>query len=284
MEKIILALFLVLVPRIVSGPIKETGRIPKGNVSFKMISSFDIDQQGNFYILDSGHGSVVVLNRTGSFQNRFILDMNYPKDLIVNEEDIWVLDSHANSVERFTTKGRKLNSLNLMEKLDHPSSMLAYGNTLYISDYGNSRIIIKTDIAERSMSIPEMDSPHVLSADPPSLFISDWRSSTIFRVDMLRQRLVARTDNNQTPSLLHVDGLLCLGRYVFASDWGNSLVRIYTKDLKHIYDYPGGSEKFRNPSVIREHENKLYVLDSFNYCIRELTVDVLLLDSITRKQ
>jgi len=273
--KIILILMIFFSVFAYSNVFKLKTIIPENPFNLGLISSFDIDESGNVYVLDVRNNTLVIFDKSGCFKWLYPLKTQRAKDIRIFDGNIYILDPLKRMICKMKMDGSIVEWIKSKTNLYYPAAISLNQELTAISDYGNSRIVIIKGKYEYSIYSELIDSPSANCISNGDIFVCDWRNGKIFEYNLDSGRFINSFGGLGIGKELffHPDGIVVKDGLIIISDWGNNKLQIYDKAGKYIMDYYGGKSGFRNPSTLRWKNGFLYVLDSYNLNIRKYSIN-----------
>ena len=224
-------------------------------------------------------GDIVVVDRFGNHLLRIEKSQHGFQQLFgiaVDESDnIYVTDSHSNTVFKFDKLGTKVKELSIATNFI-PRGIAVSGDKLIVGDECSCQLLLFT------RDLEFVKTTHILKGRPVGvacdqegkIYVCDIDSNCIKVLSAQGEHLYSFSQKGSPTLTLDSPHSICIdSKFIYVSEWGSSYcVSIFTKDGKYITSFGGaenGDVKFSSPAgQAIDCDGFLYVCNFGNDCFQ----------------
>ena len=239
-----------------------------------------IDENTNMiYVAELGSHRVSIFSETGAFINTFSHeDMRWPHGIAIHRDNLYVTDTIANAVFQFKFEA----DMRLVAKLgswgsgvgqfDYPYGLSVSPNgDVFVADYNNRRIQVLDDSLhfQRSITHETMEDPRDVKLTPDEVYVLCDVSPCILVFSHAGEKIRSLVTRGGMAGQIGPADFFCLDRKqdLLISDFGNSQVRIFSKEGTHLHTIgqPGDAiGMFKSPRGVVLTKNLKLIIVSRN--------------------
>ncbi|KAI6656605.1 PEP-CTERM domain protein [Oopsacas minuta] len=235
----------------------------------------------NLFISDGSNNRVQVFDKFCEFLFSFSKRMNFPSGISFHDNQVYVTQYLANSVNIYLTNGEYVQSLGssgdkeLEFKYPLRICISEYANNIYISDYGNSRVqVLNTDLTFNSFILGGKK-PKDVQVTENEIFILDGSDPCLHVYNYEHQLIRELISFGKGGSDIMNSLFFCIDRYsnILLTDCFTCSVLIFSKEGKLIHKFGksgNNAGEFIDPHGIAIDSNGKIVVVSTNpkHCIQ----------------
>jgi phospholipase C len=213
-----------------------------------------VDASGNVWAADTGHDAIAEFTPSGHLVKEIGGGrLDHPEGIAIDSSgDIWVAAEGSDSVAEFSTDGRLLTSFGTEGsgdgELDSPDAVAVSGGTVYVADFGNSRIeeFTTSGTYTSSVSVPTPTGVAVTSAGDIWVASASYTyGNGVYEYSPSGARLLAAQSTQSGYGSFGDTGGIAIGAdddvYVAQPDYG--LVSVYSQDGSFLTEFGLDSSK-----------------------------------------
>ena len=219
-----------------------------------------LDAVGNLYVLSLASANILKVDPAGDLQDSFrgpLYDrLAGPVALVVADEKVFVADFKADRVRVFSTTGRSILSFGETGSQDGqlrgPEGIAIHGDSVFVSDGGNRRIVrfTKEGVFRQNFGLDDRGrapgAPAGMAVDGETLFVVDTAAPAILCYD-LEGNFVNRITS---PGLKRPRGLAVSSRQLVVTD-----------EVQGVLFYHLDEQRWRPMAKLRDNQDRELVLN-----------------------
>ena len=237
-----------------------------------------VDSSGRVWASDTGHGTIAEFTPSGRLVREIGRgQLDHPEGIAIDSSgDIWVAEEGSDSMAEFSPSGMLLTSFGTAGsgegELDGPDAVAVNGGTVYVADFGNSRIEAFTTVGTytASISVPTPTGVAVTSAGDVWVSSASYTyGNGVYEYSPSGARLLAAESTQSGYGSFGDTGGIAIGAdgkvYVAQPDYG--LVSVYTPDGSFFTEFglhssaPGANLEFPQAVAVTS-DGSVWVADS----------------------